>query len=129
MAATGFKVRLEPHDEYTHTPDAAKNYNESMYFNVFDPSKKVGGWFRLGNRANEGHAEMTVCLYLPDGRVAFMFGRPPIAGNKAFDAGGLRFEVLRPFEELHVSYGGRVVLLERPLEMADPKAAFTGNPH
>ena len=23
----------------------------------------------LGNRANEGYAEMTVCFYLPDGRV------------------------------------------------------------
>ena len=39
-AAAAFKVRLEPEDEYTHTPDAASNYNESMYFNVFDPQKR-----------------------------------------------------------------------------------------
>ena len=38
---TGFKLRLEPKDEYTHTPDAAANYNESMYFNVFDPVRKI----------------------------------------------------------------------------------------
>ena len=62
-------TRLRPEDEYTHTPEAAANYNESMYFNVFDPASKVGGWFRLGNRPNEGYAEMTVCLYLPGGRV------------------------------------------------------------
>ena len=24
-------IRLEPEDEYNHTPDEAKNYNESMY--------------------------------------------------------------------------------------------------
>jgi len=40
---TGFRLRLEPNDEYTHTPDAAANYNESMYFNVFDPVRKIGG--------------------------------------------------------------------------------------
>jgi len=66
-------TRLLPEDEFTHTPDAASNYNESMYFNVFDPTSKVGGWFRLGNRPNEGYAEMSICLYLPGGRVGSMF--------------------------------------------------------
>jgi hypothetical protein len=37
MAEAKLITRLEPQDEYTHTPDAATNYNESMYFNVFDP--------------------------------------------------------------------------------------------
>jgi hypothetical protein len=105
------------------------NFNESMYFNCFDGDAQVGGFFRLGNRANEGTAEMTVCLYLPDRRVAFMFGRPHIADNYAFDAGGMRFEVVEPFTELLVSYRGPVVMLDDPLEMADPRAAFTSNPH
>ena len=121
-------MRLESQDEYMHELGSEPNFNESMYFNLYDPSQRIGGFWRLGNRANEGYAEMTACLYLPDGRVAFMFGRPPIADNDAFDAAGMRFEVIRPFEELHVSYHGRVVLLERPLEMADPKSAFTNNP-
>lgn len=103
-------------------------FNESMYFNVYDPSKHVGGFVRIGNRANEGYAEMTVCLYLPDGRVAFMFNRPKISDNSAFDAGGLRFEVVRPFEELLVSYQGSVVLLDDPLQMAEPRTAFKENP-
>ena len=83
-------TRLLPEDEYTHTPDAASNYNESMYFNVFDAKTKVGGWFRIGNRPNEGYAEMSVCLYLPGGRVGFMFARPKISNNDAMDAGGLK---------------------------------------
>src|SRR5690606_3635315 len=122
-------VRLEPHDEYMHPLGPEPNFNESMYFNLFDPAQRMGGWFRCGNRANEGYAEMTVCLYLPDGRVAFMFKRPEIDSNDAFDAGGIRFEVIEPFKRLDVTYEGKVVILEDPLEMADPKTAFTNNPY
>ena len=78
------RVRMEPEDEYMHAVDEAANFNESMYFNVYDPAEKIGGWFRLGNRANEGYAEMTTCIYLPDGSVGFMYGRPEIKDNDAF---------------------------------------------
>jgi hypothetical protein len=123
-----FTTRLAPEDEYTHEPDAAANYNESMYFNVFDPAKKTGGWFRLGNRPNENYAEISVCLYLPDGRVGFIFNRPKIKDNAEMNAGGLRIEVVEPFKTLKVSYSGKVLLLERPYEMANPKKAFAENP-
>jgi hypothetical protein len=53
---TGMKIRLEPKDEYSHTPDAASNYNESMYFNMFDPARKVGG-AELVTRITEGMTE------------------------------------------------------------------------
>jgi hypothetical protein len=105
------------------------NFNESMYFNVYDPSRRFGGFFRLGNRANEGTGEMTVCLYLADGRVGFMFARPAVTTNDSFDAAGMRFQVVTPFEELRVEYEGSVVLLDDPLQMADPRQAFTDNPH
>ena len=105
------------------------NFNESMYFNLYDPAQGIGGWFRCGNRANEGYAEMTVCLYLPGGRVGFMYKRAEIANNDAFDAGGIRFDVLEPFTRLDVSYAGKVVVLDDPLQMADPKKAFTENPY
>lgn len=93
----GFKVRLAPEDEFTHDPGDAENYNESMYFNVFDPASRIGGWFRIGNRPNQSYAEKSVCLYLPDGRVAFMFGRPRISDNSAMQADGQRFDVIEPF--------------------------------
>ena len=124
----GFKLRLDPEDEYTHTPEAAKNYNESMYFNVFDPDQKVGGWFRIGNRPNEGYAEMSNCIYLPDGQVAFIFKRANIANNDAMDAGGMRFDVIEPFKHLRVSFDGEALLMANPHDMATPKAAFKTNP-
>src|SRR4029450_1171538 len=118
-------VRLEPADEYTHELGPEPNFNESMYINLFDPEVGLGGFFRLGNRANEGQAEMTVCLYLPDGRGGVMVKRPPLVDNAPADAGGLAWTMVRPFEELRVDYEGKLVVLDDPTEMADPKAAFT----
>ena len=123
------KIRMDPKDEYMHTLEDATNFNESMYFNVYDPEERVGGFLRLGNRANEGYAEMTTCLYLPDGRVGFMYGRPEIADNDAFDAGGMKFEVITPFEALKTTYTGKVCILDEPLQMANPRQAFTDNPY
>ncbi len=116
--------RLRPEDEYAHAPGPEPTFNESVYCNVYDPDRRIGGFFRLGNRVNEGHAEQTVCLFLPDGRVGFTFDRPPIASNDAFDAGGLRFEVVEPFATVQVGYAGTVILLEDPLAMTDPKRVY-----
>jgi hypothetical protein len=111
-----------------HPLEGASNFNESMYFNVYDPDERVGGFLRLGNRANEGYAEMTTCLYLPDGRIGFTYARPEISHNDAFDAGGMRFEVITPFEALRTTYTGKVCILDEPLQMANPRKAFTENP-
>lgn len=127
-AAEGFQVRLVPEDEYTHDPGTADNYNESMYFNVFDAGQRAGAWFRIGNRPNQNYAEMSMCVYFPDGRVGFMFARPAISGNSEMNAGGLRIEVVTPFRELRVTYSGDLLVMKEPLQMADPKAAFRNNP-
>jgi predicted secreted hydrolase len=121
-------VRLEPADEYLHELGPEPNFNESMYFNLYDPGTRVGGFFRLANRANEGSGEMTACIYLPDGRVAFMFRRPEVHSNEVFNAGGMHFAVVNPFEELTVDYQGKVVVMDDPLQMVEPKLAFTTNP-
>jgi hypothetical protein len=71
---------------------------------------------------------MTMCLYLPDGRVAFNFARPHISDNNEHNAGGLRFQVLKPFEEHHLTYAGEVIILEDPTKLEDPKKAFTESP-
>jgi hypothetical protein len=119
---------LAAEDDYLHELGPEPNFNESAYYNFFDRKEKLGGWFRIGNRANEGNAERTVCLYLPDGRVLFSFGRPKIANNDAFDAAGLRFEVQEPTQRHRTSFEGTLLELAEPRAMADPKAAFEGNP-
>ena len=121
-------VRLEPQDEYMHELGPEPNFNESMYFNLYDPAQGVGGWFRCGNRANEGYAEMTVCLYLPGGRVGFMFKRAEIADNDAFDAGGIRFDVLEPFKRLDVIVLGQGRRARRPAPDGRPEEGLHREP-
>ncbi len=115
-------------DDYTHPLGPEKNFNESMYFNFFDRDRKTGGFVRLGNRANEGYAEMTIALFLPDGSVLFQYKRPEIAHNEAFDAGGMRFETIEPHAKLRSTYDGSAVHLTDATQMADPREAFRNNP-
>ena len=65
------------------------------------------------DRVNEKRAEMTTTVFLPDGRVLFNFKRPAIEDHHAFDAGGMRFEVIEPGQKLteflrvpHILYAG-----------------------
>ena len=39
------RIRLEPQDEYMHELEEAQTFNESMYFNVYDPKVNLGAWF------------------------------------------------------------------------------------
>lgn len=123
------KVMVLDSDDLMHPNTGESNFNESAYYNFYDRNRRVGGFVRLGNRPNEGYAEMTVCLYLPDGSVGFMFKRPETANNEAHNAGGLRFEVLKNFEHHRIAYSGKVCVLKNPLEMAEPALAFKNNPH
>ncbi|MGI9591206.1 MAG: DUF7064 domain-containing protein [Myxococcota bacterium] len=119
---------LSPDDDFMHPLGPEPNFNESMYFNFFDPERSLGGFVRLGNRANEGQAEMTVCLFLDDGRVLFAFKRAKISDNDAFDAGGLRFDVVEPMEELRTVYQGNAIELSNPRSLSDPSQAFRDSP-
>lgn len=119
---------LVPEDDFTHELGPESNFNESMYFNFFDPEQSIGGFVRLGNRANEGQAEMTVCIYLQDGRVLFAFKRAEISNNDAFNAGGLRFEVVEASEKLRTVYEGGVIELDNPKDLSDPSHAFRNSP-
>lgn len=121
------EIRCEPADEYPHEVGPEAHFNESVYTNCFDPVTGLGAFFRLGNRPNEGRGEVTVCVWLPDGRVAFTFARPEVRAN-VFTSAGLTFEVVEPFEHLRVTYDGTVLVLDDPLALNDPRAAFTSSP-
>ncbi len=120
---------VRPEDDYTHPLGPEENFNESMYFNFFDNRRRRGGFLRLGNRANEGYAEVTLSLFEPDGSVLFNYKRPEIANNDAYDAGGMRFETIEPLTRHRTTYDGSSVFLAKPEEMSDPGQAFRENPH
>ena len=75
--------RLSEADDYVHPVGTEGTWNESRYIDFYDPRSGAGGWFRIGMRPNEGHAEMSVCVNLPDGRTGFYFTRPPVDGTCA----------------------------------------------
>ena len=129
MTTSAPDLILHASDDAMHKNTGEPTFNESAYFNFYDPQVRLGGFVRIGNRPNEGHAEMTVCLYPPEGGAAFMFWRAEIAGNDGFEAAGLRFEMQQAFAEQRISYDGTCCMLERPLDLLDPRRAFAENPH
>lgn len=119
---------MRPEHELMHQPDASANFNESVYTNGFDMASPVGGWMRLGNRVNEGHAELSVCLYLPDGRIACQFQRPKIADNTKFDAGGLTYTVHDPLKKVSMRFEGDLLIVDDPEKLREPQELFASGP-
>jgi len=119
---------LSAQDDFMHPVSEDPSHNESMFFNFFDAGQQIGGFVRIGNRINEGHAEMTFCMFLPNGDVLLQWSKPKIDSNAAFDAAGLKFAVLEPGRRFRVTYSAPAVRLKDPYEMKDPGKALRGNP-
>ena len=119
---------VKPEDDYTHPLGPEDNFNESVYFNFFDRNQDRGGFIRIGNRANEGHAEMTTIIFDADGSVLFNYKKPDIEGNDEWNAGGARVEVVKPGEEIRTVYEGSLLHMAEPREMQNPGKAFKDNP-
>lgn len=115
---------LEAADDFNHPVEPHPFFNESRYVHLVDGAQGLGGWFRVGQRANQGHAEMTACLYLPDGRVGFFFARPEGVDSARIEAAGLRFQIVEPFRRRRLVYEGRIHLLPHGGLLEEPRAAF-----
>lgn len=119
---------MRPQDEHNHPAGPETNFNESVYTNGFNTASPVGGWMRLGNRVNEGYAELSVCLYLPDGKIACQFLRPPIAANDKFEAGGLSYKVIEPLKSVSMTYEGDLIIVDNPDDLREPQQLFATGP-
>lgn len=121
-------IALTETDEGVHAPGDQVNWNESRYVDFWDASRRIGGWLRIGARPNARYAEMSACVYLPDGRVGFAFERAEIDGN-GLTAGGQTWEIVEPWHTTRVRYEGAMPLLADPWGiLTDPKATFTAAP-
>ena len=65
----------DPADELFHPVGDDPAWSESYYFNFVDPDSGVGAFTRMGFRPNDGWADALHAVYLPEGRVAFTYGR------------------------------------------------------
>ncbi|HVO46805.1 MAG TPA: hypothetical protein VMT29_10770 [Steroidobacteraceae bacterium] len=129
MNSTALTVgNLLPEDDYMHPLSEHPQHNESMFFNFFDTRQGLGGFVRIGNRANEQHAEMTLCVFLPGGDVLMQWGKPRIDSNERFDAAGMKMRVIEPGRRLGVSFAGKAVRIRNPDDMREPGKAMRNNP-
>ena len=121
---------VKPEDDYTHPLGPEQNFNESVYFNFFDRAQNRGGFLRIGNRANEGHAEMTVIVYNA-GRLGAVQLQAPAdhARTTAGTPAGSKSRCSCPARSCARRYDGSVVFLADPRAMRDPGKAFKENPH
>ena len=92
------------------------------YFNFFDRDSNRGGFIRIGNRANEGYAEMTVIVFNSDGSPCFLTTRSQrYQIHDEWNAGGVRVEVLEPGERAaHNLRWKRALYMHDPRDMKDP---------
>ncbi len=104
------------------------NFNESALFHYAghdEAGQLLGGLIRVANRPNEGYAECTILVWLPDGSALFNFERPSIEGNERWYASGWKIDVIEPGGVLfRTRFEGSVLNLRNPRLMAEPKAAF-----
>jgi hypothetical protein len=118
---------LTPADDYLHPPGAERSWNESRYLDFHDSATGVAGWFRLGLRPNERHAEMSACINLPGGQTAFYYERAPVTANR-LAAGGQEWTIGDPYRVSTVAYHGPMLILDDPWALTDPRKAFTTSP-
>ena len=125
----GKHIKLE--DDYTHkSKTEANNYNESVYCNFHSSNGRAGGFVRIGNRPNEGFAEVTLCLFAFDTKATlFHFSRPKILSNNGWDCdlsdtGRISFRVKRPMDHISIQLNGRVHQLLKPWLLRDPETLF-----
>ena len=120
-------IQLVDADEGIHDVGTASNWNESRYVDFWDSERRLGGWFRIGNRPNEGYAEMSACVYLPDGAWrSSSSGRRSRATRCAPAAS--RWEVVEPWRANRVGYSGEMLAARRSVELTDPKRGVRREP-
>jgi hypothetical protein len=104
-------------DELPHVEED-KNFNDSVYFNFYDPVARLGGVIRIGNRVNLGYAEVTVHLPLPDGTLFFSYANAPLDSIETHNSGGLHVEVLDPLKTLRITFDGDGSIVPRAADLA-----------
>lgn len=119
---------LDEGDDYNHPVEDSLVFNESRYFNIFDKNQALGGWFRIGNRPNQGYAEVSCCIYLPSGEVGFIYSKAKQQEANLLSAAGLRFTIHEAFKRIDLEYTGPIYILKRGEDMEDPKRAFSESP-
>lgn len=105
-------------DDSPHGGLDIENYNESVYFNFFDPNSQIGGILRTANRPSLGYKEYSVNIKLPGGAIAFRAGREENTSNDEFACGGLTLSVDQPTRTWTLRFRGSLTRVALPQRLA-----------
>ncbi len=96
-------------------------YNDSHYFNFFDHDHGIGAFTRIGKLANRNASIGLFFIYLREGQ-AFIFAQSEHIPRDRTDlrSGSLRYEIVKPLEELQIVNRARFLRLENPRDWIDP---------
>jgi hypothetical protein len=87
---------LDPIHDRMHPVEGDSAWSESYYFNGYDPAVDTGLYTRIGIRPNEGNIDVTLAVWLPDNRIAFVRGtrEQKEMCESPLEVGGVRYECL-----------------------------------
>lgn len=105
-------------DEFHHSHNDSRYWNESYYFNFSDPEKKIGGFSRIGMVPNQDLAIGILYIFLDDGGVLMLTQSEPCkASRDDVSTGLLRYERIRPLWEWRILFQGNMLYLSDPREL------------
>ncbi len=96
-------------------------YNDSHYFNFFDHDHGIGAFTRIGKLANRNASIGLFFIYLKEGG-AFLFAQSECIPRdlEELRSGPLRYEIVKPLEELRIVNRAKFLRLENPRDWIDP---------
>jgi hypothetical protein len=96
-------------------------YNDSHYFNFFDHDHGIGAFTRIGKLANRNASIGLFFIYLREGQ-AFLLAQSEHIPRDLTDirSGPIRYEIVKPLEELRIVSRAKFLRLENPRDWIDP---------
>jgi len=113
---------MPPEVEYAKPPVTDDPlYNDSHYFNFFDHDQGIGAFTRIGKLANRNASVGLFFIYLREGP-AFILAQSEHIPRDLTDlrSGPIRYEIVKPLEELRIVSRAKFLRLENPRDWIDP---------
>lgn len=114
---------VRPEDEYPHSLSRHPGAEESVCYSFFDTSARLGAIARIQTLPAEGLTNAFLCCFMPDGGLVGMRAvRLPHTGED-FQAQALKVDVVRPFEEVDLTFEGLADMCDSPPVASHPRSA------
>jgi len=121
---------INERDEGRHPAGREELWNESYYFNFYDPARQIGGFTRIGLQENLGTSNVW-CLLIKDRKPLysrFILNLPYTDEglDRGVSVGGLSYKMLEPLRRFQIKYTARQIDLDLIWEALHPVKEIGG---